>query len=679
MLLLNFIALLELIIEVQSYSEIGKMDRRPIKCERNADRRNHASFSPAIPQRFTIFATVLSIFGFQDMKKHAIASAIVACAIWGSAIAQQGYQYMIDLNNVVDDRVKVTLVPPKQTADLVEFQMPKIVPGTYSISDFGRFLTNFEATDAAGEPLQVEYIDQNRWMIKGAKNMKQITYWVDDTWDSKGSPKIFEPGGTNIEAGTNYMLNNFGFFGYLDGQKELPFKVTVQKPAGFYGSTSLIATSVGATEDVYDVSDYSRLADSPIMYCLPDTAWQNVGGAKVLVSVYSPNKKVSAKAVMGHISEIMAAQKEYLGGKLPVEKYAFIIYLTAGFGGSGGMGALEHSYSSMYFMPESSEESTGEMMRDVAAHEFFHIVTPLSIHSDEIQNFDFINPKMSKHLWLYEGLTEYAAGHVQVKQGLISKERYFQILQQKITMANFMNDTVPFTVMSQGCLDKYKSQYINVYQKGALIGMCLDIQLRKLSGGKMGTQELMRELAKSYGKDKSFKDDELFGKIVALTYPEIGVFFQKYVSGSTPLPYAEMLAMAGLRYETLANRETISLGRIVLKPNRATDRMRIADVSDMNKFGQSMGYLQDDEIVSLDGISATNENWDELWNAFTSSHKGGDKVKMVVARPDGKGGYVQKALKAKAIGVKVKGMNVVSLDPAATPEQIAVRKSWLGS
>ena len=54
---------------------------------------------------------------------------------------------------------------------------------------------------------------------------------------------------------------------------------------------------------------------------------------------------------------------------------------------------------------------------DNAAHEFFHIVTPLSIHSEEIQYFDFNQPKMSEHLWLYEGSTEYHAHMVQEKYG----------------------------------------------------------------------------------------------------------------------------------------------------------------------------------------------------------------------------------------------------------------------
>jgi predicted metalloprotease with PDZ domain len=48
-------------------------------------------------------------------------------------------------------------------------------------------------------------------------------------------------------------------------------------------------------------------------------------------------------------------------------------------------------------------------MMDVVSHEFFHIVTPLSIHSKEIQDFDYNDPKMSEHLWMYEGVTEYFA------------------------------------------------------------------------------------------------------------------------------------------------------------------------------------------------------------------------------------------------------------------------------
>jgi predicted metalloprotease with PDZ domain len=53
-------------------------------------------------------------------------------------------------------------------------------------------------------------------------------------------------------------------------------------------------------------------------------------------------------------------------------------------------------------------------MMDVVSHEFFHIVTPLSIHSKEIHIL-IIMTKMSEHLWMYEGVTEYFANLFQIR------------------------------------------------------------------------------------------------------------------------------------------------------------------------------------------------------------------------------------------------------------------------
>ncbi|MBK6507405.1 MAG: hypothetical protein IPG02_17575 [Ignavibacteria bacterium] len=40
----------------------------------------------------------------------------------------------------------------------------------------------------------------------------------------------------------------------------------------------------------------------------------------------------------------------------------------------------------------------------------------MNLHAEEIGNFDYNNPVMSKHLWLYEGTTEYFADYIQLKK-----------------------------------------------------------------------------------------------------------------------------------------------------------------------------------------------------------------------------------------------------------------------
>jgi predicted metalloprotease with PDZ domain len=106
---------------------------------------------------------------------------------------------------------------------------------------------------------------------------------------------------------------------------------------------------------------------------------------------------------------------------------------------------------------------------------------------------------------------------------------------------------MPFTTMSANVLTKpYKDQYLNVYEKGALIGMCIDIIIREKSNGTKGILDLLQKLSAAYGVNKSFNDKELFAKITALTYPEVGEFLNTYVAGTTPIPYENFLAKMGI-------------------------------------------------------------------------------------------------------------------------------------
>ncbi|MBK9613952.1 MAG: hypothetical protein IPO34_21815 [Dehalococcoidia bacterium] len=47
---------------------------------------------------------------------------------------------------------------------------PKIVPGTYSIYDFGRFIFEFNAYDKKGNKLKFEPVDVNQYKIFNANN-----------------------------------------------------------------------------------------------------------------------------------------------------------------------------------------------------------------------------------------------------------------------------------------------------------------------------------------------------------------------------------------------------------------------------------------------------------------------------------------------------------------------------
>lgn len=587
------------------------------------------------------------------------------------------YQFYLDLNKINSDLIQIELKTPTITSEKIVYNMPKIVPGTYSIYDFGQYIMDFQAFDKNETLLNVNRLDDNRWEIEGANNLAKITYWVEDTWDANVDHLVFEPGGTNIEKGKNVVLNNHGFFGYFDEMKNLGYELNITRPDGFYGSTGLTNITTKGNTDTYTINNYMDVVDSPIMYNVPDTVTLKVGNADVLISVYSENKAVTAKELSSDIKEILEAQKNYLGGKLPVNKYAFLIYLYAGASGSGGSGALEHSYSSFYYLPEMPADQLSGIVVDVAAHEFFHIVTPLNIHSKEIGDFDYIEPKMSKHLWMYEGVTEYFAGHVQVYEGMQTPTEYLQVVESKLQGASGYKDELPFTKMSLGCLDEHKSQYGNVYQKGALIGMCLDILLRDKTNGKMGTKDLMTKLSETYGKHVSFEDEKLFDKIAELTVPETREFFKKYVEGEEELPFEELFNKVGITFKKDTTVKEVSLGNVLLSFNPETQRLFVADMGNADEFGKKLGYKTNDEIISVNGVKVDMETVQEQLNDYRKNTKPGDKVEVVVARKE-KGKFVTKKLKGKAILVEKKKEFLIEFNPEATPEQLELRKAWLG-
>ncbi len=489
-----------------------------------------------------------------ELRKMGMLSFI--CFLIGTNVESQVYKYSVDLTQVKNDELKVTLIAPKIDKDDIVFFMPKILPGTYNISDFGMYVHDMKAYNKSGKEIDVIKTDTNSWRIKKPRDLYKLEYWVEDSWDTKIKHTTYEMVGTNFEEGKNFSINTCGLFGYFDGMKQIPFELNFTRPSNFYAATGLVATSTGTSSDVFNCANADKLYDSPIMFCVPDTAVLKVANAEILISVYSPRKKITAQYAAEKISKLLWTATQYLGGKLPVNKYAFLFYFNGEQAGVRGEGAWEHSYSSFYCLPERDSATSISNVIDIASHEFFHIVTPLNICSKEVREFNFNQIILSKHLWLYEGSTEYSAHHAQVSGGMISPEEFLKRLTQKIAISRGgFNDSLSFTEMSKQAAEKYTRQFGNVYQKGALICTVLDLYLLKLSGAKYGFQDLKHDLSVKYGPENYFLDDELFDEIARLSFPETRAFFSKYVEGNTPIPYEEFFAYAGVKY-TPANAAT---------------------------------------------------------------------------------------------------------------------------
>ncbi|RRJ92592.1 M61 family metallopeptidase [Flavobacterium macacae] len=575
----------------------------------------------------------------------AIASLIWSCKPTENAVqatSKNEIQVDLDLNTVTNDKVMVTVTPPSITVDKITYHIPKIIPGTYSEDDYGKFIENLKAYDKKGNALVVAKMDDNSWSILDAKKLSKITYLVNDTYDTEGETedKIFSPAGTNIDAGKNFMINTHGFVGYFKEFQETPYQLNVTHPATLWGATSMTDTDASDSKDTFTVSRYSELVENPIMYSKPDYTTFSVNGMEILIAVYSPNGIITAESITPEMKTMMTAQNKFLGNFNSTKKYSVLIYLSDVNSGKDaqGFGALEHPTSTTVVMPEMMpKDQLAEQLKDVVSHEFFHIVTPLTIHSKEIQYFDYNNPKMSEHLWMYEGVTEYFANLFQVNQGLITEEEFFTRMAGKITNASTMDDTMPFTKMSAEVLRKpYKDQYLNVYEKGALIAMCLDIQIRQDSNGERGILDLMQKLSNEYGTKKAFDDSELFDKIGSLTSPEVRKFLDTYVAGPTPIPYAAYFSKMGV-----SEAKTKTPGNVFLKGempnitvNQSNKEIILLPGAENIDFYKNLKAKAADVLLEING---TKYNLDNIYEMIigSASWQEDEPITMKIKR-DGK-------------------------------------------
>lgn len=410
-------------------------------------------------------------------------------------------------------------------------------------------------------------------------------------------------------------------------------------PQSLWGATSMTDLDASESLDVFELSRYAELVENPIMYAKKDVSTFTIQGMDILISVYSPNGTHTAESISADMKRMMNAQKTFLGSFNANKKYSVLIYLSdmQNENDAHGFGALEHPTCTTVVMPEAmGKDELAEQLKDVVSHEFFHIVTPLTIHSNEIHYFDFNSPKMSQHLWMYEGVTEYFANLFQVNQGLIDETEFYSRMAGKINNASNMNDTMPFTTMSANVLvEPYKEQYLNVYEKGALIGMCLDIIIREESQGERGILDLMQKLSAKYGAQKPFNDQELFATITALTYPTVGAFLTTYVSGETPIPYDTFFAKMGVtkKIVQVAGNPFIKDQRPLITVNPATKEIIVLPASPLNSFFTELGLESGDVILA---INDTNYNLDNIYDMIMASEgwNQDDAISVRIRRAD---------------------------------------------
>jgi len=598
---------------------------------------------------------------------------LLLMALMHTMLCSQEFKAKIDFKNIKDDKAHVTLFTPKMDTDEILYIMPASIPGTYARMDFGYFVKNFKATDAKGGFIPVRRLNDNEFLIIGANRLAKIEYDVNDTYDdTTHTLDVFNPGGTNIQADSNIMFGAHGFLGYFSKMQHIPYTIECIKPASFFCSTSLSKKSINDTIDILMAKNYDALVDNPAMFAKPDTISYMQGGTKISIAVYSTGGKVNAQMVSKVIKPVTKTVEQFLG-TMPVDRYTFIFFFAGmerkDLRRKEAYGALEHNYSSVYFLPETSDESMlKSWIAQTAVHEFLHILVPLNLHSKEIASFDFREPKMSRHLWLYEGVTEYFSVLARAQSGEMTEKQLRQTLRQKLFGSQFMMPKpVAMTELSKNVLlPEYQKMYGIVYEKGALLGLFFDLTLRERTNGAITLLSLIRTLTNKFGPDRPFEDSILFSEIESVAGKDIRPFLQTYFESPTEIPYKEMFAKIGWKYFEEDSVQGFSFSGVRARMDGSNLILNV------RKDDNALGAKQGDTVIEVNDIRVDQANEELDIAAEINDPDSESEITLKVKRGDD-----IITLKAKPKSTKKLDRSIIRVDEAATEKQRTFLKELL--
>jgi predicted metalloprotease with PDZ domain len=211
---------------------------------------------------------------------------------------------------------------------------------------------------------------------------------------------------------------------------------------------------------------------------------------------------------------------------------------------------------------------------------------------------------------------------------------------------------------------------VSYYDKGAILGLLLDLEIRKRSNGQKSLDDVMRYLyTEFYKKDRNYTPADFQKAAELAAGSSLEQFFASYVRGKEELDYNSALAVAGLRLETGAAAESSRPGRVFFGADlvQAEDRLIVSRVY-AGSPAYDQGLNTGDQIVALDNMRVTRD----FFNARIAEKKPGDLINLTIFRFDDLSTLLIK------LGEQPEGTYRITALPNQTEVQRQIYKAWLG-
>jgi len=550
---------------------------------------------------------------------HSIQASCCAALLLAFAFpARATLDYSVSLANPEQHTFNVSLRIPN-VHDQVRVEMPAW-NATYQIRDFAYHVMQVAAADASGNRLPIVKLDKQTWQISGSGT---VTVSYPSYWD--------EPGPFAAQLNPDHAFVNFAMIlMYVPDRRSEDTRVSFTSvPAKWKIALELPKTSDNSAGEFgpFAAANYDALADAPAELGTFDEFAFDAGGRRIRVVVHGAE---GDRARMTDTLKRIATYEQALMDGPPSPEYIFIFHIGPGMGGGG----MEHA--------NCTAIATGSPanIAGVSAHEFFHQWNVKRIRPQSLEPVDYAREMWTPSLWFAEGVTSTYGSYTLLRSGLWTPEQFYDDLAAQITTLESRPAHL-WQSAEESSIDAWLEKYdfyrqpessVSYYNKGQLLGVALDITIRDATDNRASLDDMIRALNQEFAlRGLFYRDSEdlrsVAEQVVLRANPAANAglreFFARYVSGTDEIPFAGLLARAGLVVKS-AGRKNASFGFTLLGGRGAPQTIRTVDLlSSAGKVGLQPG----DVLVSLNGAPVPG-----FAQAWLRDHSPGETLNLEIRR-----------------------------------------------
>jgi predicted metalloprotease with PDZ domain len=486
----------------------------------------------------------------------------------------------------------------------------------YQIRDFSCRVREVRATTSTPgtADLTVQKLDKQTWRVPlTVSSVRTVNLAYSIEWD--------EPGPFSSQLNSHHAFLNLAqvLMYASDRRGEDTFLSLSAVPDGW---RTIAALPAGSMPNSFTAASYDTLVDAPVEAGKFDLFEFDGGGAhfRVVMDAHSYKKGTLENA----LERITAYQLRLMGGP-PFKEYTFLFHIGP-YSEIGIGGGMEHMNST------AIAAGSLEAAVSVAAHEFFHVWNVKRIRPQALEPVDFTKEQYTRALWFAEGVTNTYQYYTLERTGLWSKEAFLsdlaeQICELEARPARLWQSAEDSSI--EAWFEKYDlynrpDRSIWYYNKGQILGVLLDLEIRALTENKKSLDDVFRLMNEEYARQGKFYDDStgIRSAVERVAGASFQSFFEKYVSGTDRIAYDDFLPVGGLVLR-IEKQDSADLG---FWPSLTLNGMVVAAI-ESGSAAQAAGVREGDTLVELNGAP-----FPRRFTTWIGEQSPGQKVNLRVRR-----------------------------------------------